>query len=56
MLVTQGDSRVPYNIISGDGRPALPNPTKPGSSHVRDGPMSEKVDRRKINQAFTFFH
>lgn len=55
-LVAKGDTRVGYNIISGDSRSALqyPDPVaKPAS--LQRGPPSPRVDRRKSLQPHNDF-
>eukprot|EP00981_Chlorochromonas_danica_P000414 scaffold96_cov167-Ochromonas_danica.AAC.21 len=54
-LVTKGDTRVGYNIISGESRPPLPQPERPGQV-LSNQPPSARVDRRLINQAYAFYH
>lgn len=47
--------RVGYNIISGENRAGLPQPDRPSNGHLTE-PASSRVDRRVINQPFTFYH
>jgi hypothetical protein len=51
-LVEHGDSRASYNIISGESRHAIPDPTPaPRPSSLVGGNMSSRVDHRRIDMA-----
>lgn len=51
-LVILGDSRVPYNIISGDDRNLPPKPKPIHSKPVLDRRAEEKVDFRRVDAPF----